>query len=99
MAFGQNAPQLWPLKRGSGGIALLFKKNIAKYFHKIDTEGDFTLWFNVDSDLSGHKILLCVSYIPPKNSDYSSLKMFDEIENMPFSLLDDDDGLCMLVWS
>ena len=83
-------------KRASGGIALLVKKNIAKYFHKIDTDDDFTLWFNVDSDLLGHKILLCVSYIPPENSVYSSLQMFDEIENNALNLLDDDASLCIM---
>ncbi|KAK6181790.1 hypothetical protein SNE40_009575 [Patella caerulea] len=42
---------------------------------------DYTMWFSIDKKILGYKLVVCVAYIPPTNSDYSKLGMFDMIED------------------
>ena len=90
-------------KRASGGVALLTKKCVTQYVHiienvdgmSIDNDDDFLMWVKVDSKLVKNGMLLCIVYIPPQNSPYSSVEMFDILENNML-MLDDTTSCCII---
>ena len=67
----------------SGGIAA-YINNIVKYFTPVDNDSD-TLWFIVNKHIIGHEYLLGLVYIPPESSRYSSLNLFDVLEDDIFN--------------
>ena len=52
--------------------------------------------FQTHSDLRGKNILLCVVYIPPENVKYSSIEMFDVIENCVVQFYEEEVALCII---
>ena len=79
----------------SGGVALRVKDSLSKHFHLLKCTNDVYMFFQVDSDLLGKKFLLGVVYIPPENSKYSSIEMFDEIENQVVKLYEEEMAVCI----
>jgi len=79
-------------KRASGGIAILIKKNISKHVHTIEIDNnlehivndDFVIWVKV-VDMFEYNIIMGITYIPPENSNYSSIELFDDLENQMLS--------------
>ena len=74
-------------KSKSGGICVLVRDCFCKYVKVIDpvyfsSHSDFVMWFTVDEKLLFEKTLFGVIYIPPENSSYSSIDMFNDIENV-----------------
>ena len=84
------------VKRASVGVAVCVRDNLSKYVKILDTDSDFTLWFKIDRRLTGYikDLLCCVVYLPPEGSNYSSIEMFDTIEE-EFILLHDNEMVCM----
>lgn len=76
--FVQNR---YKCKHASGGVALLVKQHLANYVDIIPSESDYVLWFKLKRDLMGINFLGAVVYVPPENSRYSDLSLFDELEN------------------
>ena len=63
-------------KSASGGVAILIKSDLEPYFEVTQGKCDFAVWLK-SSILNPCKVLLGVVYIPPENSKYSSINMFD----------------------
>ena len=69
-------------KKASGGIAVLFKKELKSVIKFHDTKNEFILWFQLSKTFfqSVSDLLFGCVYIPPENSSYSSAESFNEIE-------------------
>jgi hypothetical protein len=52
-----------------------------KFISILENDDYFSIWFTIDKIIGNQKMLCYVAYIPPQNSNYSSLDMFDAIEN------------------
>ena len=83
-------------KHASGGVALLVKRSIYKYFKSVHSENDWSLWFHIDKELFGQEILIGVVYIPPESSRYSSVEMFEEIESHVIASSKENTSVCIL---
>jgi hypothetical protein len=59
-------------KRGSGGVGILSKQRLLKYFNVtvLDNTKEDILWVNLASKDGGYSVCLCVCYLPPKTSSY-----------------------------
>jgi len=70
--------------RKSGGLAIIYRKEIEQYINFIETKSDFIQWVQLSKEMSCVKddnlIIECV-YIPPKQSTYSSEEAFNELED------------------
>ncbi|CAG2239753.1 unnamed protein product [Mytilus edulis] len=66
----------------SGGIALGYRSQYAKFIHCIETDCPFVLWFRVDRILfrTEDDIIMGIVYIPPENTRYTSENAMSEIE-------------------
>lgn len=82
-------------RRSSGGLAVLVKNHLCKFITIINTASDYTLWFKINKSLTGYDLLFCNVYIPPENSHYSSVNMFDVIEE-EFVSIHQDEITCLL---
>lgn len=85
MCIAKNRKQ--KVIRKSGGIAVMIKENILKYFEYIDSECEYVLWFKLDKILfnSDEDFYFGCVYVPPAYTDYSQNDILDlfyqEIEN------------------
>ncbi|CAG2247273.1 unnamed protein product [Mytilus edulis] len=80
----------------SGGICVYVKEYICNYVHVRDPftcSSHCVLWFTIDDKLLFQKTLFGVVYIPPDGSLYSSVDMFNEIENV---INESDLQVCLL---
>ena len=69
-------------KAKSGGICVFVRKNLCKYVsvkNQFTHSSHCTLWFEIDDRLLFNETLFGVIYIPPENSLYSDISMFDDI--------------------
>jgi hypothetical protein len=66
-------------KIASGGVAALIKEDICENFQPVQGNCDFALWLM--GKMAGNDVLVGVVYIPPANTDYSDITMFDDLEN------------------
>ena len=62
-------------KHTSGAVALLVKNEMKNSVTLLDTECE-----NVDASILGKPVILGSVYIPPENSRYSKIDIFDDIE-------------------
>lgn len=80
-------------RRKSGGTVIYVKSKYANYCSLVNTlsEGSHVLWIKINGELFGKDdyFLLGGVYIPPSNSKYSSLDLFDDLENDLLNLSDD----------
>ena len=67
--------------RNSGGIALFYKNKLHKNISTTKTAQNF-LWFKIEKSFlnSVKDIYVCGLYIPPCNSKYFDLEIFDQLE-------------------
>jgi hypothetical protein len=77
-------------RRSSGGVAIIVKNELCKHIKIIDTNSEFTLWFKISKNVTGYELLCCNIYIPPENSNYSNINMFDTLEEEFVSLHNDE---------
>ena len=68
-------------KSRSGGVAVLVKDVIFEHVKILKGSSENVLWFSVDGSLFHDLVLFSTVYIPPENSSYSSISVFDTIEN------------------
>ena len=83
-------------KARSGGICVFVRDFFYKYVHVNDpftNSSHCVFWFTIDERLLLQKTLFGVVYIPPDNSIYSNIDMFNDIEN---TLLDNDLQACLI---
>lgn len=68
-------------KKASGGIALAVKIPLLPHIRFVNSISGCKniLWFSVSKQLLRSDSLFGIAYIPPENSGYSSLDLFDEI--------------------
>lgn len=68
--------------RASGGVCIMVRNEIADHCVLIQSESKHSVWCKVNKDiLNIDKDLICgACYIPPENSRFSSLALFDELE-------------------
>ena len=83
-------------KAKSGGICIFVRENLCKYVsvkNQFTGSSHCTLWFEIDDRLLFNETLFGVIYIPPENSLYSDISMFDDIEDV---LINVDSQVCLL---
>lgn len=64
-------------KRKSGGVGAFIKNNLINQFVMLDISHENCFWFTFKDS----NIVFAVTYIPPEGSQYSSIEIFDKIEN------------------
>ena len=72
------------------------RKEIADSIQSIHTEYDYCACFLIDSKVFGYKIILGIVYIPPENSSYSSIELFEGIESEPVLMYNEDARVCIM---
>lgn len=70
--------------RSSGGIILFYKKHLSEKVQFLKQTKN-SIWIKINSCIENHSgnqkdTYLCATYIPPKNSPYYSIEIFDEIQ-------------------
>ena len=68
-------------KKRSGGVALLVKSQYNSFVEVMKSDSQCVLWCRLRKDLLGFPLIVGSTYIPPENSNYSTINMFDDIEN------------------
>jgi hypothetical protein len=71
-------------KARSGGICVFARDFFCKYVHVNDpftNSSHCVFWFTIDERLLLQKTLFGMVYIPPDNSIYSNIDMFNDKEN------------------
>ena len=68
-------------KRVSGGVAILIREELEYIISVLNVEQQDSIWLKFKSDLK-NDLILCVIYIPPENSAYSKISMFDNLEEI-----------------
>jgi exonuclease III len=66
----------------SGGITLVYKRELNEFINIHETECKFVLWFEISKQITGYdkKSFIRAVYIPPENSKYSRIDAFSLIE-------------------
>jgi exonuclease III len=72
-------------KAASGGVAFIVREELLKEFEIIYGNCEFVLWMKSTCILE-KDLLIGVVYIPPNNTAYSDIKMFDDLESDIISL-------------
>ena len=67
-------------KHTSGGVALLVKNEMKNSVTLLDTECENVVLCRIDASILGKPVILGSVYIPPENSRYSKIDIFDDIE-------------------
>ena len=75
-----NTKNRQKFKHKSGGVAIYVKKDISKHMKVVENSHDNTLFIVCNEAIIGFKFLLCAVYIPPESSKYSSIDLFDQLE-------------------
>ena len=78
----QDATQSRKGGRDSGGIVLLYKDTFHDWISIVKKTCNF-LWFKIEKDYAKtvKDIYTCGLYIPPCNSPYFNVELFEELEN------------------
>ena len=65
--------------RKSGGIDVLIRGGIYRYFEYIDTDCEYVLWFKLDKVLfnTDEDVFFAAVYVPPAYTDYSQTDILD----------------------
>lgn len=77
------------MAKKSGGIVIIYKKNIEKNLSIIESNSQFVQWLKISKhggNIQENILIGCV-YVPPEGSKYSNIEAFDEIENEMVNLL------------
>jgi hypothetical protein len=65
----------------SGGTALLVKPHLLPYIEILKGDCPGVLWFKIKQEYCGSPFVGGIVYIPPENSPYSNITLFDSLEN------------------
>lgn len=86
-------------KKASGGIIVIYKKSLGKKLKFYKTESQFVQWFKISNSLilSDSDVLFGCVYVPPENSNYSSLEAFEEMENELRTLVNNENSYVALI--
>ena len=68
-------------KAKSGGIAVFVKNDLFDYIVPLKGETENVLWFTFKDVVFSEPVLFGIVYVPPEGSCYSSIDIFDSIEN------------------
>ena len=84
-------------RRKSGGVGLLVKNTLSQYIQTFDNlSSENCFWFTISKDICFKDIVFGVVYLPPEGSPYSSIDLFDNIENDIIQLnVNDDKCICL----
>jgi hypothetical protein len=83
-------------KSNSGGIAILVRQTMCKYVEVLESSSQNVLWFKIEENFLGENCIFGAVYIPPEGSKYSSISIFDDIENNIIELADHESKICLL---
>ena len=80
-------------RRKSGGVGIFVKDTLYESIDILECNNDFSIWFKFKNS----NCIFGVLYIPPENSAFSSLSLFDDLENivLNFSSQFDDCSFCI----
>jgi exonuclease III len=67
-------------KAASGGVAVFIRDRLLADCEFVEGNCEFVLWFKINSPTESGT-LIGIVYIPPENTKYSNIKMFDELES------------------
>ena len=67
-------------KTSSGGVAIMVKKHLSKSIEILKSGNENILLCKLKKHLLGKSVLLGSVYVPPENSKYSKIDLFDSIE-------------------
>ncbi|KAK6174155.1 hypothetical protein SNE40_017484 [Patella caerulea] len=82
-------------KINSGGVAVLVKNKYISFINVHDTDDNFSLCFTMNEKKLGFKLICRVAYIPPENTRYSKIEMFDILETRYLELYQKDVEFCL----
>ena len=68
-------------KRASGGIAVFISDELVNYVCELNVGQVDSIWLKMNDINNGHDLIICLVYIPPANSPYARINIFDEIED------------------
>ncbi len=77
-------------------VAILVKKAIQKCINVLKNDDDFSIWFTVTNLFSKELLLCCLAYVPPENTKYSPLDMFESLENQLLEFKDFNHNFCII---
>ena len=83
-------------KRKSGGVGLFVKNSIWPFVKILDSSSENCLWFTLN-DYYDLKCVFGAIYIPPEGSPYSSVSIFDKIEQDSINFCADENTYTCLV--
>jgi hypothetical protein len=83
--------------RKSGGIVIYVRYIYSKYVSVIENDYDHILWIRIDGKAFNiqNQIIIGAVYIPPINSRFSTIDIFDELEREVSSFIDDSSSVCL----
>ena len=60
---------------------MLISDELDNYVCASDVEQVDSIWLKINDITNGHDLIICLVYIPPANSPYARMAIFDEIED------------------
>lgn len=87
-------------KRASGGIAVLInnQNEISNHFEIFNKDDSDIIWLKIKESYVGKELAFCLTYVPPENSRYTDVSIFDRIEESVTDYLgqNEDNEVCVL---
>ena len=68
-------------RKASGGVAALISEKVQSRVSLINNTQQDSLWLKYKGNNDQRNMVLCLIYVPPENSNYSNISIFDEIED------------------
>ena len=83
----------------SGGILVLVRAKYRKLCKEISTNNNSCLWFRINKSVFGYdKDILCAAvYLPPENSKYSDIGIFDDFVTDLITLNPNNDYYVLMI--
>ena len=83
--------------RKSGGIVVYIRNTLAKFCSIISNNCDHVLWVKIEGKTFGinDHFLIGTVYIPPSNSRFSSIEIFEDLENEIYYLSTEHKCICL----
>ena len=68
-------------RKASGGVAALISEKVQSRVSLINNTQQDSLWLKFKGNNDQRDMVLCLIYVPPENSNYSNISIFDDIED------------------
>ena len=68
-------------RKASGGVAALISEKVQSRVSLINNTQQDSLWLKFKGNNDQRDMVLCLIYVPPENSNYSNISIFDNIED------------------